>query len=170
MVWNASHIKDREKEHQLSFQGTFCYCCHTLVIAPFTISITPWCTISLGTLLAGGCLVITTTHLLTWKISTYVIGIQMDPLKYFLFVAYFMLNTIFLEKNLIFLKVTKFIFSANKTNFTSKSFFGHKSIATLLQKVKSKSKQPLLAWSAAILTFCEVVRKLDNLTFCKVFT
>ena len=28
----------------------------------------------------------------------------------------------------------------------------------------------LLAWSAAILTFCEVVRKLDNLTFCKVFT
>ena len=28
----------------------------------------------------------------------------------------------------------------------------------------------LLAWSAAILTFREVVRKLDNLTFCKVFT
>ena len=29
-----------------------------------------------------------------------------------------------------------------------------------------------LTWSAAILTFCEVVRirKLDNLTFCKVYT
>ena len=27
-----------------------------------------------------------------------------------------------------------------------------------------------IAWSAAILTFREVVRKLDNLTFCKIFT
>ena len=34
-------------------------------------------------------------------------------------------------------------------------------------RLLSKSQ---LAWSAAILTFCEVVRKLDNLTFCKVFT
>ena len=31
-------------------------------------------------------------------------------------------------------------------------------------------KYTQLAWSAAMLTICEVVRKLDNLTFCKVFT
>ena len=32
------------------------------------------------------------------------------------------------------------------------------------------SKYIYVSWSAAILTFREVVRKLDNLTFCKIFT
>ena len=42
------------------------------------------------------------------------------------------------------------------------------SIFTLCKVVNKCYLQ--LAWSAVILTFCEVVRKLDNLTFCEVFT
>ena len=38
------------------------------------------------------------------------------------------------------------------------------------QQIHSTIYMSILARSAAILTFCEVVRKLDNLTFCEVFT
>ena len=41
---------------------------------------------------------------------------------------------------------------------------------TYEQCSKNEKKSIHLAWSAAILTFHEVDRTLDNLTFCKVFT